>query len=290
LLKTGSVASVSVMHGPRPRLAVRSSLPGRVRWYSPALHHRPRMAGAVEDIVAVCGGVTLVEVNSLTGSVLVHFNTALLNLCTLERAVLNALEGAPITHAAWNRRVERQQHQALQRQSRDGQPPHAWHLGLDGVMLAGMVIRRVVPELFAAIFAPPWAILAGAALLLDGIALLRGVSYGFQQSPASSDARPTGWLSMFAEWNVALFAGVWLLNLALYLKWRSDRLTHKALPSAEATPPVLLGYSRTATANASSRRTRRLVLTEPTGPLTLPDIHIQLPATVVSFTESVQPA
>ena len=266
-------------------------MPGRVRWYSPAVHHRPRMAAAVGDAIATCHGVTASEVNPLTGSVLIHFNATRINLCALERVVLGALERPPIALAVWKQRVELQrQHQAWQRQLRDGHSRPAWHLGLDGVMLAGMVVRRFVPKVFAAIFAPPWAVLAGATLLLDGWMFFRGVRYGFPPNHQSSDVRLTGWLSMFVEWNLYLFAGIWLLNLALFLKWPSDRLERKAL-TASTPSPIRLGYSWTAdAANGSTRRSRRPVLTEPRGRPSLPDIQIQLPVSGVSFPESVRPA
>jgi hypothetical protein len=280
-----------VTHASQRRLAVRSAVPGRVRWHSPAVHHRPRIAAAVGDAIATCQGVTASEVNPLTGSVLVHFNAARINVCALERIVLDALERPPIALAAWKRRVElERQHQALKRQLRDGHSRRAWHLGLDGVMLAGMVVRQLVPKVFAAIFAPPWAILASAALVLDALMFFRGVRDGFQPRHQSSDVRLTGWLSMFVEWNVYLFGGIWLLNLAMYLQWRSDRLARTALTAtASATSPIRLGYSQTVAASGAARHPRRPVVTEPPRGASLPDIHIQLPASAVSLPAPVRP-
>ena len=60
--------------GPPP-IAVRSSLPGRIRLDVPAVQSRARLAAALQDALRNVPGVTRIRVNSLTGSVLAIFDT-----------------------------------------------------------------------------------------------------------------------------------------------------------------------------------------------------------------------
>jgi hypothetical protein len=56
----------------RAKVVLRSSIPGRERWYVSALEDRPRLAAAVELVLGKEEGIESAHANPLTGQILIH--------------------------------------------------------------------------------------------------------------------------------------------------------------------------------------------------------------------------
>jgi len=77
LNSASSVATDPVKTGPvkTGEIILRSGLPGRQRWEVPVIKHHPQLAAAVELVLRGEEGVITAQANSLTGRVLVKFDS-----------------------------------------------------------------------------------------------------------------------------------------------------------------------------------------------------------------------
>lgn len=80
----------------RPRLTLRSRLPGRERWFVDRLEDSPLLAAAVELVLRSEDGIDEVRANPLTGRVLVRYRPDSLSE-SVEALVRRALEAGPMS-------------------------------------------------------------------------------------------------------------------------------------------------------------------------------------------------
>ena len=80
----------------RPRLVLRSRIPGRQRWYADAIENNPRLAAAVELILRTETGVEEVRANPLTGRVLVRYQPGTVTE-PIETMIRRAIAAGPLS-------------------------------------------------------------------------------------------------------------------------------------------------------------------------------------------------
>lgn len=91
----------------RVALRLRSAVPFRLRWEADVLRKHPRLAAAVQQVLASQRGITAAEVNPRTGRILVRHDASL-TPGDVERLVRLALATEPLTavqYRTWNERT-----------------------------------------------------------------------------------------------------------------------------------------------------------------------------------------
>jgi len=80
----------------QPKIALRSRVPGRERWYVDTLEDNPRLAAAVELVMRTEEGIEEVRANPLTGRVLVRFRPWSVSE-SIEALLTRAIEAGPMS-------------------------------------------------------------------------------------------------------------------------------------------------------------------------------------------------
>src|SRR5262245_47935418 len=85
---------------PRRALRLRSALPGRMRWQTAILLHRPELAAAVEMALAAEQEITAVRANPRTGRVLILFQAGT-PFVAIENKLRTALDAPALDRTAF---------------------------------------------------------------------------------------------------------------------------------------------------------------------------------------------
>jgi cation-transporting P-type ATPase C len=229
-------------------LVRRSVVPGRVRWYSPALHHQPRRAAVVEDAVSLCLGITSAHVEPVTGTVLVHYDTRITSASEIESAIRQALVLEPLTVAAWRARMTMRQqeescshvdhdhhhHDGSHGHSHDGAAlrEHVRNLQLGGVALGSALLGRWALGPLALAGQPWLAAIIATCTIVTGLPFLRGgwhtITHTRRLTTDTLVSAATV-ASIFLGESVTALTVIWLLNLGEYLQSVVLRRTRRAI-------------------------------------------------------------
>ena len=202
-----------------------SNLPGRQRLYVPALKDRPRYALAVEDFLRAFLRVDTVQVNALTGRILVGHDKCVA-LAKILDAVHSALEAEPI---------EKDLYVARQAESKVGAKAHKLvsKLFIGGSKLLLIFANSLIwGSVAASPIAAPMLVLSVAGTIITGYDFLRAL---FRTVTGRSGVT-TGTLigaatlsSLMLRENVTALIVLWLLNLGEYLELVTLRRTRRAI-------------------------------------------------------------
>ena len=95
--KAASIAAgVSKPDTTSSELALYSRVPGRDRWYVPAIEDNPRLAAELETVLRTEDGIESAQANPLTGRILVHYRRGW-NPEALRELIGRALEFGPMS-------------------------------------------------------------------------------------------------------------------------------------------------------------------------------------------------
>jgi len=223
----------------------RSTIPGRIRWHSSAIYHQPRRAVAIEDAFKLMIGVKTVEINPLTGSLLVYYDTQKTSPTELESAARQVLMLSPVNIETWNARLAASQpHDSAGCSNHDQHDESHIHehnngdlrkeirnLYLGGAGLGTVLMKRLI--FGSAVSGQPWLMaLIVACTVVTGLSFLRG---GWR-SLATTRRLTTDTLvssatiaSIFLGESVTALTVIWLLNLGEYLQSLVLRRTRRAI-------------------------------------------------------------
>jgi cation-transporting P-type ATPase C len=219
-----------------------------VRWYASELHHQAGRGEVVEDDLTATPGVRTAHANALTGTLLVHFDAATMDVAVLERIVRTALARPPLDRGARRARVERRRH--ADSRVRDHSHGHddsgACDHGHDaagpaervrdvyagGLTLGGVLLARLFLAP-AALAGQPWLmLLLAGATLVTGRGFLRG---GWRTLAAGRPLTTDTLVSSATLASIALGESVtaltviWLLNIGEYLQALVLQRTRRAI-------------------------------------------------------------
>jgi cation-transporting P-type ATPase C len=230
-----------------PSLVRRSVVPGRVRWYSPVLHHQPRRAAVVEDAIRTRIGVTSAAVEPLTGTLLLHYDTRTTTESEIEAAVRQAIRLDPLTTDAWHERLTTREHQATCARIEHGHPPHhhgghhhhdhdtrehVRNLQLGGATLLVVLLLRVALGPTALVGQPWLAPIVALSTVATGLPFLRGAWRTLTHTrtlTTDSLVSAATIASIFLGESVTALTVIWLLNLGEYLQSVVLRRTRRAI-------------------------------------------------------------
>ena len=234
----------------------RSVVPGRVRWYAPALHREAGRCAVVEDDLTATPGVRSAGANALTGTLLVQYDTATTDVAALERTLRTALARPPLDPAASRARVEHRRHADACDHDRShghdggGSCDHGHDHGHEhghsdadtaervrdvyagGVTLGGVLLARLLLGP-AALAGQPWLmLLLAGATLVTGRAFLRG---GWRTLAAGRPLTTDTLVSSATLASIALgesitaLTVIWLLNIGEHLQALVLQRTRRAI-------------------------------------------------------------
>jgi manganese/zinc-transporting P-type ATPase C len=199
---------------PSPEMRLLSSVPGRQRWYVPAIQNKPRMAAAVEIMLRSEPCVLCVRANVLTGRILIQWNAA--QSIEIKPLVRNALARGPLSTPSYEEL----------RGKPDGKVRNLIRKLTLGVFKLSLILfsRLIWGTISAGPLAAPIQVLSVSGIVITGYDFLRA----FCRSVVGQSRITTGTLigaatlsSMALRENVTALTVLWLLNLGEYLEIRS---------------------------------------------------------------------
>jgi cation-transporting P-type ATPase C len=224
----------------KPRLILRSRLPGRVRFIAEELMGRPRKAAAVQRSLRSLGSV---EVNSWTGSVLLLIPSAT-DVDTLTAQVLAALDTPPLSVAdiasldAHDASCGSDSHDHDHASCPSGHDhSHDPADGLrnviiGGVALAGLVVKRIFFGIGAFASSPLLFAVSATATIVSGYPYLRGAFRSLTGKRGINTDTLVGTAtvaSLVLRESVTALVVVWLLNIGEYLQALTLQRTNRAI-------------------------------------------------------------
>jgi len=231
------------------RLHLRSLLPGRLRWDAPPLLRQPRLAAAVEDDLKARPGIRQVEANPRTGRILVAHDPALPR-CEIEALVRAALALPPLSRPefrTWERERAESNGEAVCKVDHyhgdacghDHDHEHGGdirgavcNLVIGGVVLAGLLVKRVVFGPGRFVGSPVLFAVSAAATIVSGYPFIRGaVRSATGKSGITTDTLvgSATIASIVLRENVTALIVIWLLNLGEMLQALTLRRTNRAI-------------------------------------------------------------
>jgi cation-transporting P-type ATPase C len=202
-----------------------SNIPGRQRWFAPAILNRPRYALAVQMELEQTFGGGRVQVNIKTGRILLEGSGAR-DAAHSQRVLAEALLAEPLTAT-----VALEKHQALHKPDKARKLVSKLLIG--GAKLLLLFANRLIwGSIAASPVAVPLTILSVAGTFITGYDFLRALV----RTITGRSAITTGTLvgaatvsSIMLRENVTALIVLWLLNLGEYLEILTLRRTRKAI-------------------------------------------------------------
>jgi cation-transporting P-type ATPase C len=224
-------------------------VPGRIRWFAPALHRQPRRAAVVEEALEAMAGVRDARVNPNTGSVLVHFDPAVARRTELEttlRATLRwrrvdaVIRPAPLAtrrheHAASCGHAHGHRHDDDGcSHDHDGETltDRVGKLYLGGGVLAAVLVTRLLLGSGTLIGVPFSTVLIAISTLVTGLPFLKGAWRTIStRRPLTTDMLVSSATvaSILLGESVTALTVIWLLNLGEYLQSLVLHRTRRAI-------------------------------------------------------------
>ncbi|MCU1292953.1 MAG: cation-transporting P-type ATPase, partial [Bryobacterales bacterium] len=202
-----------------------SSVPGRQRLYVPAVLDRPRYALAVQEFLRARFRINTLQVNALTGRILVEHDGALA-MELLLRTVEDALQATPLARELYATR---------EAESKLGGKAHKLvsKLFIGGSKLLLIFANGLIwGSVAASPFAAPVVVLSVAGTIITGYDFLRALF----RTVTGKSGITTGTLigaatlsSLMLRENVTALIVLWLLNVGEYLELVTLRRTRRAI-------------------------------------------------------------
>jgi len=228
-----------------PALVPRSIVPGRIRWYAPALHYHRRRAATVEEHLRSIPGVSTADVSERTGTLLLLYDVGATSVKELETAVHRALRQPLRDVDPWRMNTARRQRDhasALHRHHHhDGACDHnhaededeqVRNLFVGGAALAGVMLGRLMLGPGALIGQPWLNAIIGMCTLVTGLPFLRGgwrTIIERRRLTTDTLVSSATIASLFLGESITALTVIWLLNLGEYLQSVVLRRTRRAI-------------------------------------------------------------
>jgi cation-transporting P-type ATPase C len=205
-----------------------SSVPGRQRWYVPAIQNKPRVAAAVEIMLRREPRLLCVRANVLTGRILLQWDSS--QSVEIKSLVRNALARGPVSTSSYEEL----------RGKPDGKVRNLIGKLTLGVFKLSLILfsRLIWGAISAGPLAAPIQVLSVSGIVITGYDFLRA----FYRSLVGQSRVTTGTLigaatisSMALRENVTALTVLWLLNLGEYLEMLTLQRTRAAIRSLLST-------------------------------------------------------
>jgi cation-transporting P-type ATPase C len=207
-----------------PEMRLLSNVPGRQRWYVPAIQNKPRVAAGVEIMLRGDPRLLCVRVNFLTGRILIQWDAS------------QSIEIKPLVRKALTRRpVSNSSYEEL-RGKPDGKARNLIRKLALGVFKLSLILfsRLIWGTISAGPLAAPIQVLSVSGIVITGYDFLRA----FYRALVGQSGITTGTLigaatlsSMALRENVTALTVLWLLNLGEYLETVTLQRTRAAIRS-----------------------------------------------------------
>jgi cation-transporting P-type ATPase C len=201
-----------------------SNVPGRQRWYVPAIQNKPRVAAGVEIMLRREPRLLCVRVNFLTGRVLIQWDAS--QSIEIRSLVRKALARGPVSTSSYEEL----------RGKPDGKVRNLIRKLTLGVFKLSLILfsRLIWGTISAGPLAAPIQVLSVSGIVITGYDFLRA----FYRSLIGRSRITTGTLigaatlsSMALRENVTALTVLWLLNLGEYLETLTLQRTRAAIRS-----------------------------------------------------------
>ncbi len=209
---------------PSPEMRLLSSVPGRQRWYVPAIQNKPRVAAAVEIMLRREPRLVRARANVLTGRILIQWDAS--QSVEIRPLVRNALARGPVSTSSCEELHGKP----------DGKVRNLIRKLTLGVFKLSLILfsRLIWGTISAGPLAAPIQILSVSGIVITGYDFLRA----FYRSLVGRSRITTGTLigaatlsSMALRENVTALTVLWLLNLGEYLEMLTLQRTRAAIRS-----------------------------------------------------------
>jgi cation-transporting P-type ATPase C len=209
---------------PSPAMRLLSNVPGRQRWYVPAIQNKPRVAAGVEIMLRREPRLLCVRVNFLTGRVLIQWDAS--QSIEIRSLVRKALARGPVSTSSYEEL----------RGKPDGKVRNLIRKLTLGVFKLSLILfsRLIWGTISAGPLAAPIQVLSVSGIVITGYDFLRA----FYRSLIGRSRITTGTLigaatlsSMALRENVTALTVLWLLNLGEYLETLTLQRTRAAIRS-----------------------------------------------------------
>jgi manganese/zinc-transporting P-type ATPase C len=213
---------------PSPEMRLLSNVPGRQRWYVPAIQNNPLVAARVESTLRREPRLLCVRVNSLTGRILIQWDAS--QSIAIRSLVRKALARGPVSISSY---------EAL-RGKPDGKVRNLVRKLTLGLFKLSLILfsRLIWGTISAGPLAAPIQVLSVSGIVITGYDFLRA----FYRSLVGQSTITTGTLigaatlsSMALRENVTALTVLWLLNLGEYLETLTLQRTRAAIRSLLST-------------------------------------------------------
>jgi manganese/zinc-transporting P-type ATPase C len=211
-----------IANRPSPEMRLLSKVPGRQRWYVPAIQNKPLLAAAVESLLRREPRLLCVRVNSLTGRILIQWDAS--QSLEIRSLVGRALARGPLSISSC---------EAL-RGKPDGKIRNLVRKLTLGLFKLSLILfsRLIWGAISAGPFAVPIQVLSVSGIVITGYDFL----CAFYRSVVGRSRITTGTLigaatlsSMALRENVTALVVLWLLNLGEYLETLTLQRTRAAI-------------------------------------------------------------
>ncbi len=213
---------------PCPEMRLLSSVPGRQRWYVPAIQNKPRVAAAVEIMLRREPRLLCVRANVLTGRILLQWDSS--QSIEIKSLVRTALARGPLSTSSYEELCGKP----------DGKVRKLIGKLTLGVFKLSLILfsRLIWGAISAGPLAAPIQVLSVSGIVITGYDFLRA----FCRSLVGRSRITTGTLigaatlsSMALRENVTALTVLWLLNLGEYLEMLTLQRTRAAIRSLLST-------------------------------------------------------
>lgn len=206
-----------------PQMDLLSNIPGRQRWRVPAIDSRPRLAAAVETALRRESGVLLVQVNPVSGRILIKWDPSQ-RPREVQSIIRKALKTRPLSESAYGK-LRGTPDPKIRKLVRN--------LFLGGVKLSLILFSRMAWGVVGSgPLAVPILVLSVSGTIITGFDFLRALF----RTVAGRSKITTGTLigaatlsSIALSENVTALIVIWLLNLGEYLEVVTLRRTRAAI-------------------------------------------------------------
>jgi cation-transporting P-type ATPase C len=207
-----------------PEMRLLSNVPGRQRWYVPAIQNKPRVAAGVEFMLRGDPRLLCVRVNFLTGRILIQWDAS--QSIEIKPLVRNALTRRPVSHSSYEEL----------RGKPDGKARNLIRKLALGVFKLSLILfsRLIWGTISAGPLAAPIQVLSVSGIVITGYDFLRA----FYRALVGQSGITTGTLigaatlsSMALRENVTALTVLCLLNLGEYLETVTLQRTRAAIRS-----------------------------------------------------------
>ena len=208
---------------PTPEIRLLSNVPGRQRWFVPAIQNKPRVAAGVEIMLRSEPSLLCVRVNFLTGRILIQWDAS--QSIEIRSLVRKALAQGPVRNSCQELRGKP-----------DGKVRSLLRKLTLGVFKLSLILvsRLIWGTISAGPFAAPIQVLSVSGIVITGYDFLRAFCRALVGRSGITTETLIGAAtlsSMGLRENVTALTVLWLLNLGEYLETVTLQRTRAAIRS-----------------------------------------------------------